>query len=85
MRRGGIPYDQLVKTNMYADADKAGDHDGGNDPNGLSAAKKKKKGKKGKRKQQQAHEIMEFQGDDAMDQSHMSSHDENRRFFEDQM
>ena len=40
-----------MKTNMYADADKAGDHDGGNDPNGLSAAKKKKKGKKGKRKQ----------------------------------
>lgn len=47
MRRGGIPYDQLQKTNMYADgnADPNNNEAGHNDRDGV-AGKKKKKGRK---------------------------------------
>ena len=89
MRRGGIPYDQLQKTNMYADEspNKAAQNNGdGYDHNLASTTKKKKKKKGGKRQQQiqqPAPEMEDFSEDNnGMDESQISSHEENRKFFE---
>ena len=95
MRRGGIPYDQLQKTNMYGSNDNNAadleDRYAEHNADGAAAAGGKKK-KKGRKRPKVNIEGTGSMNPDVMEESMHSNlddgrsgHSENRRFFEDQM